>query len=107
MLKLRTSRNGKDLNRHHLLLTIQIQALTWKTESFLEFKLVEILSILLSLVALLVSSCSVKRTAAHKHDEKRIPLYLDELQGRRSTSELNVALPTQISRHKSRLNIEL
>ena len=79
---------------------------TKKHDFFLDYRLVEILSILLSLVALLVSSCSVRRTAAKKHDDSKVPLYLNELQSIRSTSELNVALPTQLSRHKSLPNIK-
>ena len=77
-------------------------------ESFLlDFRLVEILSCLFSLVALIVSMInSLQKKDAKKRDEKVAKLYLNDLQSISSKSELGEKPVSQIPRHVSLPNIK-
>ena len=77
-------------------------------ESFLlDFRLVEILSCLFSLIALIVSMInSMQKKDANKRDDKVAKLYLNDLRSTSSRSELGEKPVSQIPRHVSLPNIK-
>ena len=73
----------------------------------LDFRLVEILSCLFSLIALIVSMInSMQKKDANKRDEKVAKLYLNDLRSTSSRSELGEKPVSQIPRHVSLPNIK-